>query len=355
MRFSTTEVTYILTSIVGGLLLYALLFHLLKRWANRKEKIILGLLNTHIYYPGLFFILFSSMWVSIWMFRKEIHPTIFSASEHTLKILLIGSTALLIIKIISLLRDIALHHFKVGDPLDYKYRKAKTKFQLIQRILNFMIVLTALAIILMTFKSIRQIGSTLLASAGLVGLVIGFAAQKSLGTLLAGIQIAISQPIRIDDVVIVEGQYGIVGEINLTYVIIKCWDGRRLTLPISYFLEKPFENWTRDSPEIIAKVKVYMDYSLPVNDIREKFLQWVQESPLWDGRACNFMVTSVSDKTMELRGIMSARDSGDAFVMECQMREKIITYVRENYPESLPKSRLERLTEHNDHKNDNDY
>lgn len=341
MRFSKTDVTYVLTSIAAGLLLYAIIFFLLKRWAQKKGRIIPGLLNTHIYYPGLFFILFSSMWVSLYLFRRDVHPKLFLIGNHTLEILLVGATALLMIKVMSLLRDIALHHFKVEDPLDYKYRKAKTKFQLIQRILNFMIVLTALAIILMTFKSIRQIGSTLLASAGLVGLVIGFAAQKSLGTIFAGIQIAISQPIRIDDVVIVEGQYGIIGEINLTYVIVNCWDGRRLTLPINYFLEKPFENWTRDSPEIIAKVKFFLDYTIPVEDIREKFVTWVKESPLWDGRACNLMVTGATDKTMELRGIMSARDSGDAFDLECQMRERIIVYVRENYPDSLPKNRLE--------------
>jgi len=345
MPLNRIKLLYPIETIAIGLLLYAIIFFILRRWSKHKERIIPKLLNAHIFYPGFFFIFFTSAWISLYIYKRRFNSSFFDFANHSLKIIVIASSAILIIKIISFFRDIALHHYKERDPLDYKFRKAKTQFQLIQRVLNFMIMLTTFAIILMTFKGVREVGSTLLASAGVLGLVIGFAAQKSLGTIFAGIQIALSQPIRIDDVVVVEGQYGTIGEINLTYVIVNSWDGRRLTLPINYFLEKPFENWTRDSPEIIAKVIVYLDYTAPIEEIREKFMNWTEESPLWDGRVRNFMLTGTNDKTIELRGIMSARNSGDAFDMQCDLREKIITYVRENYPSALPKTRVSSASE----------
>jgi len=193
----------------------------------------------------------------------------------------------------------------------------------------------------MTFDSIRQIGTTLLASAGVVGLVIGFAAQKSLGTLFAGLQIAIAQPIRIDDTVVVEEQFGTIGEITLTYVVINSWDGRRLVVPINYFLEHPFENWTRTSPEVVGKVKFYADYSLPVAEVREQFNKWLENEPLWDKRTSNFIVSNATENTIELRATMSARNSDDAFTLECRMREKLIGHIHNNFPQCLPQKRLD--------------
>jgi len=261
--------------------------------------------------------------------------------RHTITISNIIFAGFFISRIITVMSKIGLHKYSEEDAINYSYRKAKTKFQLVERIFHFLIIFSVLAFILMTFDSIRRIGSTLLASAGVVGLIIGFAAQKSLSTLFAGIQIAISQPIRIDDTVVVEKEFGTIGEITLTYVVVNTWDGRRLTVPINYFLEKPFENWTRTSPEVIGKVYFYADYTLPIEVVRKEFLRLVDISPLWDKRTCGFIVTDVTEKGMQLRASMSAKDSSDAYDLECYIREQLIIYIQQNYPACLPKTRIE--------------
>jgi small-conductance mechanosensitive channel len=334
-----SEIIVPATIVAGGLVLYQLIFFFLKKWA-RKERFLPGLLSRHIYFPGLFLMCCITLWVALHAIRRHMDETYYGYLHHVVLLLIITAVALLLMKSIAFFFELGLHHYKTENPLDYSLRKAKTKFQLIQRILNFIIILTAGAVMLITFRSIREIGSTLLASAGVVGLIIGFAAQKSLGTLFAGIQIAISQPIRIDDVVVVEGQFGTIGEITLTYVVVDTWDGRRLVVPINYFLEKSFENWTRQSPEVIAKVKIYADYFLPVEEIRENFLKWVEESPLWDGRKKGMVITDATSSSIEVRGIMSARNSDDAYELECQMRERLIGYIREKHPECLPSARI---------------
>jgi small-conductance mechanosensitive channel len=325
----------------GGSALYHIAFYFIKKWASRKKRIFPSLLSKYIYYPGQFFIFVITSWTSLELFEDHFSVKYYLILQHLLQILLAGIIGFLLIRSATVAREIALHHYTVIEPLDYGLRKAKTKFQLIQRVFNSMIILATLAAILMTFQSIRQVGTTLLASAGVVGLVIGFAAQKSLGTLFAGLQIAISQPIRIDDTVVVEDQFGTIGEITLTYVIVNCWDGRRLIVPISYFLEKPFENWTRVSPEVVSKVKIYADYSLPVDNIRTQVKKWLDETPLWDKRIWGVVVTSASEKTIEVRATMSAKNSGDSWDLECMIREKIIAYIQSHHPESLPKTRFE--------------
>lgn len=332
------RVIYALISVVGGLIIYQTIFFFLKRWARKKRRIP-SLLNKYIYTPGLLMMSSIAASVGISFVRAYLGVTLYGLLSHILQILTIAFAGLLLTRIVKFFRDVTVQHYKVENPLDYSWRKAKTKFQLIQRMLNLLIIIATIAVILMTFESIRQIGGTILASAGVLGLVLGFAAQKSLGTLFAGIQIAITQPIRIDDLIVVDGVSGTISEITLTYVIIKIWDGRRLTVPVNYFLEKSFENLTRDSPEMIAKVVLYMDYSLPIDHIRQKFYEWVEESPLWDKRSRGFSVVGADDRTIQIRGTMSVRNDSDGGDLEVMIREKLITYVREKYPESLPKLR----------------
>lgn len=332
------KIIYAAISMVGGLIVYQIIFFFLKRWANKKRRIP-ALMNKYIYYPGLFMMSTIAAAVGLTFLRAYLSVKLYEILSHSLHILTIASAGLLLTRLIKLFRDISINHYKVENPLDYSWRKAKTKFQLIQRMLNLLIVIATIAIILMTFDSIRQIGSTILASAGVLGLVLGFAAQKSLGTLFAGIQIAITQPIRIDDIVVVDGLSGTISEISLTYVIVKVWDGRRLTIPVNYFLEKSFENLTRDSPEMIAKVTIFMDYSLPVDEIRKQFYQWIDESPLWDRRKWSFAVIGADDRTIQIRGTMSVKNDDDGGDLETMIREKLITYVQKNYPDSLPKIR----------------
>lgn len=292
-----------------------------------------------MYYPGFAFIFTISCWFSLLIIRDDLPATTFDIIRHILLIFLAVGGAFLLMRLVTVLREIAIHHYSLNE-INYSLRKAKTKFQLIQRILNFLIIFTTVSISLMTFSSIREIGSTLLASAGVVGLVIGFAAQKSLGTLFAGLQIAIAQPIRLDDTVVVEDQFGTIGEITLTYAVVNCWDGRRLVVPINYFLEKPFENWTRVSPEVISIVKIYADYTAPVETIRKKVKEWLDATELWDKRSWGFVVTSATDKTIELRATMSTKNSGDSFDLACLIREKLIDYLKTHYPECLPVVRI---------------
>jgi small-conductance mechanosensitive channel len=333
------NVFYIFLIVFGTFFIYNIGFYVVRKHEQREERIVAGLLTRLIYYPGMIFVITVSLWSSTPFIRKLVDQRTKAVIDHVMLILLILTTGFLLIRIITFLRELFIH-LHTEKATGYSLRKAKTKFQLIQRIINTIIIITTVALILMTFNSVRQIGSTLLASAGVVGIVIGFAAQKSLGTFFAGLQIALAQPIRIDDTVVVEGQFGTIGEINLTYVIVNSWDGRRIVVPINYFLEKPFENWTRESPEVIGKVRIYADYSLPVEKVREELHKLISGSPLWDTRKWGLLITSASDHTIEVRATMSARDSDDAYDLECLVREHLISYIRDNFPQCLPRYRV---------------
>ncbi len=193
----------------------------------------------------------------------------------------------------------------------------------------------------MTFEKIRQLGVSIMASAGVIGIIAGFAAQKSIATLFAGIQIAITQPIRLDDVVIVENEWGWIEEITLTYVVVRIWDLRRLVLPITYFIERPFQNWTRVSADILGTVFLYMDYTVPVRVIREELQKIVKGSDLWDGKVCGVQVTDATQQTVEVRALVSAVDSSKAWDLRCLVREKLLEFLQNKYPDSLPKTRVE--------------
>jgi small-conductance mechanosensitive channel len=177
-------------------------------------------------------------------------------------------------------------------------------------------------------------GGSILASAGIAGLVIGVAAQRSIAGLLAGFQIAIAQPICINDVVVVEGEWGRIEEITLTYVVMRVWDQRRLVLPINYFIEKPFQNWTRNSTVVLR-----VDYAAPVGALREELRRIVQNSPHWDGRSAGLQVTDSRDHTLELRATASAADGPKAWELRCEIREKLVEYLRTHHPEGLPRIR----------------
>ena len=209
------------------------------------------------------------------------------------------------------------------------------------------LVVIAASAILMNFESARKLGTGLLTSAGILGIIVGFAAQKSIANLLAGFQIAFTQPIRIDDVVVVENEWGKIEEINLTYVVVRIWDQRRLVLPINYFLEKPFQNWTRTTADIWGTVFLYVDHTIPVNNLKEKLKALLESTPLWDGKVQVLQVTDIKEKTVELRCLMSAKDSPTAFDLRCYIREKMLEYIQQKYPESLPKTRVLMTKEEN--------
>ncbi|HEX3729735.1 MAG TPA: mechanosensitive ion channel domain-containing protein [Opitutaceae bacterium] len=219
-------------------------------------------------------------------------------------------------------------------------RKIQTQVRILRKIAVIVILLVTVACMLTVFDSVRSLGRSILASAGVAGIVIGIAAQRSLGTFLAGIQIAFTQPIRIDDVVIVEGEWGRIEEITLTYVVVAIWDLRRMVLPITYFIEKPFQNWTRASSALLGTVFLYLDYTAPVDALRAELDRVLEASPRWDKKVKGLQVTDTKDKTIELRILASAADSSLQWDLRCEIREKLISFLQREHPECLPRTRL---------------
>lgn len=218
-------------------------------------------------------------------------------------------------------------------------RRLFTQLQFIRRMVIIFIVFFAACLILMSFPTVRKIGAGLVTSAGIAGVILGFAAQRSLANLLAGFQIAFTQPMRIDDVLVVENEWGRVEEITLTYVVMRLWDQRRLVLPINYFIEKPFQNWTRTNAELLGTVFLYLDYTAPIEALRQELSRVLKETALWDERVGILQVTDSKERTLELRILVSARDSSAAYDLRCFVREKMVDFIQKNYPACLPLTR----------------
>lgn len=254
---------------------------------------------------------------------------------------IIASVGYLGIIAVQIFKEASLQRYDITASDNLKARRMYTQIGVMQSIINVGIIVLTVSCMIMIFPKMRQIGVSLLASAGVMGIVLGLAAQKTLGNLIAGIQIAIAQPIRIDDVLVVEGEWGWVEEITLTYVVVRIWDLRRLILPISYFIEKPFQNWTRTSADILGSVYIYADYTVPVDKMRDELSQILESSPHWDKKVNVLQITNATEKTIEIRALMSAKNSPTAWQLRCEVREKLLVYLQKNYPETLPKLRIE--------------
>jgi small-conductance mechanosensitive channel len=230
------------------------------------------------------------------------------------------------------------YDIKKGDNL--RERKIRTQLQFIRKLLVIVILVVTACFILMSFDSLRKVGTSLLTGVGVGGIIIGFAAQKSLSGFMAGFQIAFTQPIRIDDVLIVEGEWGRVEEITLTYVVLKIWDKRSLVIPINYFIENPFQNWTRSGADLIGTVFLYLDYTVPVDSLRTELDRLLSLTPLWNKETKVIQVTDLTDKAIEVRALVSADNSSKAFDLRCYIREGLLNFVKRNYPETLPALRV---------------
>jgi len=261
--------------------------------------------------------------------------------SHFTNILLIALFGWLSVKIVHILRDLILGRYDIRIKDNRHARGMHTQLRMIANIINVVIVLLTFSFILMTFSEVRHIGVSILASAGIAGIAIGFAAQKTLGNLIAGIQIAVAQPIRLDDVVIIENEWGWIEEITLTFAVVRIWDLRRLVVPISYFLEKPFQNWTRNSADLLGTVLIYGDYTIPVKDLRDELTRILNSSPLWDKKVNLLQVTNLTEKTAELRALMSAADSSSLWDLRCEVRERLLEFLQAHFPDCLPRIRLE--------------
>jgi len=231
------------------------------------------------------------------------------------------------------------HPVDVADNL--VARRVQTQTRVISGVVQGAIVLVGVALALMTFPAIRQIGTTLLASAGVIGLIAGIAAKPVFGNLIAGLQIALAQPIRLDDVVIVEGEWGRVEEITSSYVLVRIWDERRMVVPLQWFIENPFQNWTRTTAQLLGTAFLWLDYRTPMAQVREVLQRICETDERWDGRVCVAQITDTRESTVEVRLLVSARNSGDLFDLRCAVRERMVDYLNVAHPEALPRLRVD--------------
>jgi len=234
-----------------------------------------------------------------------------------------------------------LRRFDVDKKDNLNARMIHTQIRVLRRLVLAMVIILAIGAALMSFEEIRSLGVSLLASAGVAGIVLGLAAQKTLGNFFTGLQIAITQPIRLGDAVVVEGEWGWIEEINLTYVVIKIWDWRRLVLPISYFTDHPFQNWTRHTAEMLGSVVFYFDYGMPMEPIREELDRILEKTDLWNGRVKVVQVMDTTEKSMVVRILVTADDSPTSWDLRCFVRENMLLFIQQNYPEYMPRVRAE--------------
>jgi small-conductance mechanosensitive channel len=262
---------------------------------------------------------------------------------HAALIVLIATLGWVCIRLFDAWRDTleVRHRLDVADNLTA--RRVLTQVTILRRIALALVLIATVSAMLMTFPEVRAVGATLFASAGVAGLLLGLAARPVFTNILAGLQVALTEPIRIDDVVVVEGNWGWIEEIRTTYVVVRSWDQRRLMLPLSYFIEKPFENWTRRTADLLATVILYVDYAAPVQELREYCHSVLKQSPLWDGKAWAFQVTDATPQTLQLRALMSVANSNDSWDLRCLVREKLIEFLRQRYPGCLPQTRVSLL------------
>lgn len=331
---------YVLITIALLLVTYFVVFLLLKKLGKDPSNILPRNIASRLKIPVITLLL--AVGIQSWLINGEIitDEGYIGFFQQLRSLMLIFSFTWFIIVAIHITKNQLLRKFDVTTKDNLRARKFYTQFNIIERIAIFIVVLLAVGIALLTFEGVQEIGVSILTSAGIAGIILGLSAQKVFGTIFAGIQIAIAQPIRIDDVVIVEGEWGRVEEIKLTYVVVNIWDKRRLVLPTTYFIEKPFQNWTRSSSDILGTIFIYTDYNLPVDALREELTRLLDTTDLWDGKVNVIQVTDLNEKTMELRALVSARDSPTAWDLRVFIREKLVEFIKENYPDSLPRSRV---------------
>ncbi|MEM9856606.1 MAG: mechanosensitive ion channel domain-containing protein [Bacteroidota bacterium] len=325
------ELILVIASLLAALLVGSILFYFLK-----KVGVNFGIERNairKIYHPLLLVIFM--MFISGLLIYERVW---FDQLKHILFVL---SGAWLLIQLVAVGRIVLISQYNIETEDNLQARKVFTQVRVFERIAIVLIVILALGLALITFDSIRRIGLSLLTSAGIAGIIIGLAAQKLIGNILAGLQIAITQPIRIDDVVVVENEWGRIEEITLTYVVVNIWDKRRLVVPATYFIEKPFQNWTRSTAEILGTVFIYTDYRMPVEQVRDQLTKILESTTLWDKKVNVVQVTNADKTTVELRALVSAKDSPTAWDLRVLVREKLIAFLQEEYPEMLPKTRIE--------------
>jgi small-conductance mechanosensitive channel len=313
-------------------------FHLMSRTKRRWVRTPSSAIARHCWWPARVTVvaLVADVLSPILQLPAAVRPRL----DQALSVLLIISAAWLITTLSFAIEDLALARFRTDVRDNLRARRVHTQVMVIQRLTVVVVSLVTIMVLVLTFTKGGVLATSLLASAGIAGVVVGIAARPLITNLLAGTQILFSEPIRLDDVVVVQGQWGRVEEIRFTYVVVRIWDDRRLVLPISYFVEQPFENWTKSSAELLATVLVSVDFMVPVDAVRGELHRILEQSPLWDHRAWNLQVVDAEHERVQLRALMSAPDAPTAWDLRCEVREKLVAYLQQQHPQSLPRTRV---------------
>ncbi|SNS69646.1 Small-conductance mechanosensitive channel [Actinomadura meyerae] len=271
-----------------------------------------------------------------------LHGQADGAVRHALRIAAIGATTWLILRIGYALSDPPLERLmRIEGERNRRARRARTQMLLLRRVAAVVIVVLAVGAALFTFPAVRAVGAGVLASAGVAGLVVGIAARPTLGNLLAGLQLAFSDALRLDDIVVTQGTWGRVEELTLSYVVLRLWDDRRMIFPVSHFTEQPFENWTRHSSRLLGSVELHVDWTVPVEKLRAELYSALQDNPLWDRREWVLQVVETQPNGLiTLRALMSAADSASTWDLRCDIREHLVAYIRDHHPEAIPRFRV---------------
>ncbi|MBD8165254.1 mechanosensitive ion channel family protein [Erwinia persicina] len=316
-----------------GFLARFILLRFIRYWQSRDRKLFKSL-EKHL--RGSLFLFIPLLLINVGINYIDIHPGSLSLITTVINIFIILSFCSVLIRLTNVAQDMLFIRYDINLSNNLRARKIRTQIMYVKKVAIVLLVLFCLSLILLSIPGVRKFGTTILAGAGVAGIIIGFALQKSLVNLFAGIQIAFTQPIKIDDAVVVENEWGWIEEINLTYVVVRIWDLRRLVLPITYFTENAFQNWTRNNAQILGSVFLYLDYSMPLDPLRKHFEKILSETKLWDQQTQVLQVTDTTDKTMTIRLLMTAQNSPTAWDLRCHVREKMIEFIQQNYPQSLP-------------------
>ena len=336
------SIVAVCVALTVGIAVHAVVFRILARVRHRDVQAspLLRAVATRLRRPAFVITVLTAVAVVIPFLN--IDQPLLGEVEKAFAIIWFLALGWLLISGVYLVEDVVLLRYDASTSDDVKARRVRTQLVLLRRMAISLLMVVDAGLILSLFRdsAIWHYGAGLLASAGLASLVLATAAKSTAENLLAGLQIALTEPIRLDDVVIVEGEWGRIEEITTTYVVVAIWDYRRLVVPLTYFIEKPFQNWTREHADLLGTAFLYVDYSVPVEALREEFSRVLEASPLWDRKAKALQVTNLSEHTMEIRCLLSARNAGNQFDLRCLVREAMIGFIQKNYPEAFPRTRI---------------
>ena len=326
----------VLVFVAAGWVVHKLLFGILRRLVRKREVFWRGVVERgRIKFRILTLLIAIGIGVTV----SPMDPAPSAQIRSVLLFLGILTSGWLAAGIMDMWAVVYMRRFNLQTEDNLVARKHVTQTRILQKVAKVVIALLTLGLALMTIAGFRQWGVSLLASAGVVGIIAGLALQPVLTNLLAGIQIAMTQPIRIDDALIVEGEWGTVEEITSTYVVVKLWDWRRMVLPLTWFIQKPFQNWTRETARLIGTAFIYVDYEAPIDRLRAELERICRASPHWDGDVISLQVTDVTDRVAQVRCLASGRNGGVVFDLRCEIREKMLAFMRDHCPEALPRDR----------------